>query len=154
MKYFHLDFDGKRVDGTIACTGSYGRYRITAENENGDTFSMETTDSEVYDYIDDEDNEEKREEAEEWLLRKFEDEGNWRFKATYKAYPTNVTIFYNDNFFDLGCDFGGELFDNRKELKEWLDDSLWQVRESLNNYEDLVANLCDSLDRHVRGNED
>jgi hypothetical protein len=151
MKYFHLDFKGERVDGEIARTGSYGRYKITAEKENGDTFSMETTDSEVYDYIDDEYNEEKRGEAEEWILYRFENESNWRFKATYKAFPTNVTIFYNDAFFDLVCDFGGELFDNRNDLKEWLDDSLWHIKDLLNNYDDLVSSLCDSLDRLVRG---
>ena len=102
MKYFHLN--GKRVDGIIACRG-YGRYKITAENENGDTFSTVTTDSEVYDYIDDDDNEEKREYAEDWMLHRFEDEDNWLYKATYKAYPTNVTIFYGEYSFGLDCDF-------------------------------------------------
>lgn len=153
MKCFHLIFNGKRVDGEVRPTGSYGRYKITAENEDGDTFSIETTDAIVYDYIssDMDEDAENREYAEAWMLHRFEDEDNWLYKATYKAYPTNVTIFYGGHSFKLDCDLQGEVFDCTEELREWLDDSLWEIRESLNNYDDLIVSLCCSLDRYIKG---
>ena len=108
-KYFNIN----GISGRVDYNRSYGRrYLITAENEFGDTFAQTTDDSEIFDYIDEEDEalEKKREEAEESIERLLTDEESWKRKATIKTYRSNATIFFGDEAMDIYFDLGLEFF--------------------------------------------
>lgn len=148
-KYFNIN----GISGRIDYNRSYGRrYLITAENEFGDTFTQTTDDSEIFDYIDEEDEalEKKREEAEESVERLLTDEESWQRKATIKTYRTNATIFYGEEWKEIYYDLAPDFFTSYKEIEEWIDDGLEEIKDKLNNYEDIKKSLVDRLSEFMK----
>ena len=139
-KYFNIN----GISGRVDYNRSYGkRYLITAENEFGDTFAQTTDDSEIFDYIDEEDEalEKKREEAEESVERLLTDEESWKRKATIKTYRSNATIFFGEEAKEIYYDFSADFFDSYKEAKEWIDEELEEIKDKINNYDDIKQSL-------------
>lgn len=148
-KYFNIN----GISGRIDYNRSYGRrYLITAENEFGDTFTQTTDDSEIFDYIDEEDEalEKKREEAEESVERLLTDEESWQRKATIKTYRTNATIFFGEEWKEIYHDLAPDFFTSYKEIEEWIDDGLEEIKDKLNNYEDIKKSLIDRLSEFMK----
>lgn len=149
-KYFNIKDIRGRIELNLPCNGK--RYVVTAENENGDTFHKTTDDSEVFDYID-EDNEEferKREDAEYSIRMWLKDEDCWKRKATIKAYQTNATIFYGDQSKEISYDLQPDFFDSRKDAEEWADDELWELEDILNNYDYIKETLVSAVEKFIK----
>lgn len=148
-KYFNINGISGRISHSNIPNGC--RYVITAENEKGDTFKAYTNDSEVYDYISDEDNEfnEHHIFAQEYMKRRLEDDEYWLRKATIKTFPTNATIFYGDEIKEISYDLQPDFFDSYQEAEEWIDDELWGIKDILNNYAEIKRDIMIRLSEFI-----
>lgn len=147
MAFF--SFNG--ISGTISRKKGYGSYVIEAENESGDTISRTTNDSLLYDIINSDPNSDeeldKKEETIKSLCKSLkEDSENWKYYARIKCYPTNADLWYGEEHFNINYDLQDpEFFESEKEMKEWITDTLWDIKDNLINYDDICRDLCGHL---------